>query len=110
MLAARGFPITIVTLSFYACSRSQCCPEQSEITQYLFNHALQLLNYWLSEVQSNANHMLGLYEEGAYQAEGAVETFERLGVTMGFARCLTVLARLLQEDGQLDGAGEAMVN
>jgi tetratricopeptide (TPR) repeat protein len=52
---------------------------------------------------------LGCYEEGIHQAREALEIYERLGVTVGRARCLKALARLLRGDGQLDAAEEAII-
>ena len=59
------------------------------------------------EVLSNANRMLGLYDEGIEQAEEASGIFERLNNTSGQARSLDSLARLLRADKQLDAAEEA---
>ena len=58
---------------------------------------------WLSD----ANRLLGQYEEGIRQVEEALEIFERLGDTAGQASCLKELALLLYEDEQLDAAEEA---
>ena len=58
---------------------------------------------------SNANRMLGRYEEGIHQAEEALGIFERLGDALDRARCLNALALLLQADGQLDAAEQAIV-
>ena len=56
---------------------------------------------------SNANRLMGLEEEGIWQAREASEIFERLGNTVGQVECLISLARLLHDDGQLDTAEEA---
>jgi tetratricopeptide (TPR) repeat protein len=56
---------------------------------------------------SDANRMLGLYKEGIQHAGEAFEINQRLGTTMGQARCLIDLALLLRDDGQLDAAEEA---
>ena len=56
---------------------------------------------------SDANRFLGLYEEGIQQAKEASKTYERLGDTMGQARCWVELAQLLLDDGQLDSAKDA---
>jgi hypothetical protein len=42
---------------------------------------------------SDANRLLGLYEEGIQQAKEALEIYERLGDTVEQARCLIHLAR-----------------
>ena len=57
---------------------------------------------------SDANRMLGLFEEGIQQAREAFEIYERLGDTTEQAECLGVLARLLEIDNQLDAAEEAV--
>ena len=56
---------------------------------------------------SDANRLLGLYEEGVKQAEEALEIHERLGDTGKQARCLNALAWLFYSDDQLDAAEEA---
>jgi len=56
---------------------------------------------------SDANQLLGLYEEGIQQGEEALEIFERLGVAVTQAECLNCLAWLFYEDEQLDAAEEA---
>jgi len=55
---------------------------------------------------SDANRRLGLCEEGIKQAREASEMFERLGETVGQARCLIDLAEALLGDGQIDAAEE----
>ena len=58
---------------------------------------------------SMANLTLGCYEEGIHQAREALGIYGRLGITVGRARCLKALARLLRSDGQLNAAEEAIV-
>ena len=53
---------------------------------------------------SDANRMLGLYEEGIGRAEEAFEIYERLNNIPGQASSLARLARSLCEDNQLDAA------
>ena len=55
---------------------------------------------------SDANRMMGLYEEGVEQAEEASRVFERLDDPARQAECLASLALLLQYDKQLDAAEE----
>ena len=50
---------------------------------------------------------MGSPKEGIQLAEEALKTVERLGDRVGQAQCLTVLARLLRKDEQLDAAEEA---
>ena len=57
---------------------------------------------------SNANRLLGLYEEGIQQAREALEIYEQFGDTMDQAECLRTLAFLLWSDEQLDAAEEAV--
>ena len=61
------------------------------------------------EKLSNANQVLGLPKEGIDQAKEALDMYEQLGDTLGRARCLGQLARLLYSDGQLDAAEEAII-
>ena len=56
---------------------------------------------------SDANRLMGLYEEGIQQAKEASEIFKQLGDTREQSRCLIYLARLLHESEQLDAAEEA---
>jgi len=56
---------------------------------------------------SDANRLMGLYEEGVQQATEVLEIFERLGHTAERARCLINLANLLYSDKQFDAAEEA---
>jgi len=56
---------------------------------------------------SDANRLMGLYEEGIPLAIEALEICERLGDTMEQAWCLITLASLLRDDTQLDAAEEA---
>ncbi|KAF9785155.1 hypothetical protein BJ322DRAFT_1108619 [Thelephora terrestris] len=53
---------------------------------------------------SGVNLMLGLHEEGIEHAEEGLEIFERLGDTVGRARCLHNLAFLFFYDGQPEAA------
>jgi len=56
---------------------------------------------------SDANRLLGLYEEGIQQAKEASEIVEQLGDAARQAQCSIDLANLLYEDKQLDAAEEA---
>jgi len=56
---------------------------------------------------SNTNRLIGLPKEGIKQAKEALETYERLGDTVGQAKCLDRLALSLCDDNQLDAAEEA---
>ena len=67
-------------------------------------------DYWVAimlEELSNANQLIGLYEEGIEQAKEASEIFGRLGETAEQAQCLISLTWALCDDGQLDAAEEA---
>jgi len=66
------------------------------------NSVAQTLGY-LSDI----NRLIHLPKEGIEQAKEALEIYERLGNTMGQARCLDNLALSLCADGQLDAAEEA---
>ena len=57
---------------------------------------------------SEVNWALGLCEEGIREAREALKIFERLGNTVYQAHCLSRLAQLLRQDGQLDAAEEAV--
>ena len=57
---------------------------------------------------SEANQRMGLHEEGIKQVEEASQILGLLGHTMGQARCLRTLARLLHSTNQLDAAEEAV--
>ena len=59
---------------------------------------------------SDANRMLGLYEEGMQQAEEAMRFYEGLDDMVGRADSLTLLTRLLNDDKQLDAAEEAVTH
>ena len=56
---------------------------------------------------SNANLLMGLCGEGICRAKEGLEISERLGDTVGQARCLINLAQLLDRDKQSDAAEEA---
>ena len=56
---------------------------------------------------SGSNWQIGLTKEGMEQAKEASDIFERLGDTVGQARCLIKLTRLLRSDKQFDAAEEA---
>ena len=56
---------------------------------------------------SDANRLLGLYEEGIPQAKEALGVCERLNCLPGQAQYLEFLARLLCSDEQLYAAEEA---
>ena len=56
---------------------------------------------------SDANRLLGLYEEGEKQAKEALEIFERLGHIINQARCLTYLAWLLVDHKKFYAAEDA---
>ena len=57
---------------------------------------------------SDANRILGLYEEGIKQVKGASEIYERLNDGLGQSDSLRGLARLLYDNKQLDAAEEAV--
>ena len=61
------------------------------------------------EMLSAASRMLGLGKEGIDQTKESLEIYELLGDTLGRARCLEKLARLLYDDGQFNAAEEAAV-
>ncbi|KAF9793423.1 hypothetical protein BJ322DRAFT_128147 [Thelephora terrestris] len=89
-----------------------CAEERS-----LLNHSLKLERERGNDVRvarvlkdlSNANRTLGRYKEGIDQAREALKIHERLDAALERAGCLRALARLLQDDGQLDAAEEALV-
>ena len=56
---------------------------------------------------SNTNRLLHLFGEGIEQVKEALEISERIGDTIGQARCLRVLAQVLVEGGQPDAAKDA---
>ena len=59
-------------------------------------------------VLSYSSWGMGLYKEGIQEAGEALEIYESLDDTVGLAICLTNLASLLQQDGQLDVAEETI--
>jgi len=66
--------------------------------------AIKLLQRWSA---SDANRMLGLYDEGIQRAKEALEVYEQPGDTVGQAECLRGLAWLLRGARRLDAAEEA---
>ena len=56
---------------------------------------------------SDANRLMGIPKEGIQQAREGLEILERVGDTVGQARCLIKLALLLCDDQQFDAAEEA---
>ena len=82
----------------------------------LLNHVLRLerergndhrIVHILNDL-SDANRMLGLYEEGICQAKEALEIQEQFGDGEERALCLNYLARLLYDDKQLQAAEEVV--
>jgi len=55
---------------------------------------------------SDVHLRMGLFKEGIQQAKAASEIFKQFGDIANQALCLRQLARLLHDDGQLDGAEE----
>ena len=67
--------------------------------------------FWIATTLVNlseASLAAGLHGEGVREAREALEIYERLGNKTNQAHCLTRLALLLHEDGQLDAAEEAI--
>ncbi|KAF9781744.1 hypothetical protein BJ322DRAFT_1220508 [Thelephora terrestris] len=58
---------------------------------------------------SDANRLLGLFEEGIREAKEALEIVERVGGIWDRAKCLKSLADLLLENNQLDAAEDAII-
>ena len=104
-------------------SKPKCLFELSRLFGRVGNHMEQkrLLNHTLNLERgrkddrrvaftlcdlSDANRMLGLYEEGISQAKEAVETHERFDDEEDQALCLNYLGRLLYDAKQLDTAEE----
>ena len=56
---------------------------------------------------SEANRVMGFYEEGMGQVKEALEIYERLDDTAKLAGCLTTMAYLFYADQKLDAAEEA---
>ena len=87
--------------------------------QQLLTHALRLwrgrgddrlitgMVPMILEQLSESNRLLGFHKEGIQQAKEALEIYERLGDPILQAHCLINLARLLNDDNQLDAAEEA---
>ena len=81
----------------------------------LLAHTLELERRQRADAQVSAtlrsltdvNRFLHLYGEGIQQAEEALEISERIGDTVGQARCLRALAQVLVEGGQSDAARNA---
>ena len=86
-------------------------------TEYkrLLTHALKLWREQGNDLQtartlrslSDANRLLGLYEEGVQQAKGGLGICKQLNDKSGQAHCLHHLARLFCDHRQLDTAEEA---
>ena len=105
-------------------SKPRCLFELSRLFLSVGNHAesKQLLNQtltlwrnrgddvWVAETLiflADAHCLLGLYREGVPQAKEALNIYERLSNTVGQARSLQRLARLLCGDNQLKAAMDA---
>ena len=67
------------------------------------DHRVALMSSYLSDV----NRLMGLGKEGIQQAREASGVFERLGNTVNQVKSLIDLAWALNDDRQLDAAGEA---
>ena len=82
----------------------------------LLSYALKLereqgSDIWVARILRrlcDANRHMGLHDEGIQQAREGLEIYERLGETVGQARCLIELAWLFRSRGQLDAAEEAV--
>ena len=59
------------------------------------------------EMLSDANRVLGFFEEGIGEAREALEIYERIGNTVWQGECLNKLTWLLLDDKQLDAAENA---
>jgi tetratricopeptide (TPR) repeat protein len=55
----------------------------------------------------NANRSMGLFKEAIRQSKGALSIFERTNDAVRQAICLSYLARVLHDDGQLEAAENA---
>ena len=83
----------------------------------LLAHALQLWRDWGDYewvgraliALAAANLLLGFYREGIIQAQEALGVYEMLGCVTDKVECLTVLARLLLQNEQLDAAEKAII-
>ena len=116
--------LKIEGLPDYHCSKPECLVELARLFESVGNHVEQkrllihALKLWrergsdhyvartLREL-SDANRIVGLYEEGIQQAEEALVIFGRLGDTVAQAGGLISLAFLLHDIGRLDAAEEA---
>ena len=82
----------------------------------LLSYALKLerergSDIWVARILQrlcDANRHMGLHDEGIQQAREGLEIYDRLGDTVGQARCLIELAWLFRSQGQLDAAEEAV--
>ena len=81
----------------------------------LLAHTLKLRRKWGDDLEvvsvlralSDANRMLGLYEEGTRQGKEALEICKQLNNVFQLAHSFLSLARLLEGDKRLDAAEEA---
>jgi tetratricopeptide (TPR) repeat protein len=84
--------------------------QKSHLNQTLKLAREQGCDDWVTRVLeelSDVNGSLGFTKEGIQQAREALEIYQRLGSTVGQARCLRFLARLLLKDQKLDAAKKA---
>ena len=119
-----GLGSKIEELSDDNLSKPQCLYQLSQLFGSVGNHVerKRLLSHTLKiwrergdghqvaptlERLSDANRMLGLYDEGIQRAKEALEVYEQLGDTAGQAECLRGLAWLLRGARRLDAAEEA---
>jgi len=106
-------------------SKPQCLFHLSQLFESVGNHTeykqllFHTLKFWRErgddrqvartfERLSNANMLLGLYEEGMEWAKEGLGAYEQLGDAVGQAMCLNILAVSLEMDHQLDTAEEAV--
>ena len=106
--------------------KSRCLVTLSQLLHSTGNHTerKRLLSYALklerergSDIEvarilsrlCGTNRHLDLFDEGARQAREGLEIYERLGHVVGQADCLNDLACLLDDQGQLDAAEEAVL-
>ena len=103
-------PMCLVQLSRLADAVGNFLEQKRYLTR-----ALELEREWGDESQtpytliclSGANKALGLHEEGIEQVKEALAIYEKQGVVLGEADCWSLLARLLNVQGQFDEAEEA---